>query len=281
MKLHPQCFAIAIALLLPTLGCQQSQRSSSAAAKRAESSLGLRGSTVKLVKEVDYTNAPMYSLLVFGPDAERQHWLVVDGGSLYIDRNSNGDITDPEDRILIDQKATDALHVRGNEFSRWDIFKINELEGFNFELRVWIENPNFEPGPDESDYIREWRNKKRANGWVNSSLMRITSESRFVQTPVILCPATPNAQITHVDGPLVFNLKRGDRQCLERDKENQFDINIGTQGKPTLNHTEPVFSNLSTDALPSTLSPVAVFEFPSKNSDSEIIELSVNLDQRC
>ena len=108
MKSYIQCFTIAIVSLLPSVGCRQSSTDSG---KLPAPSLALRDATAELVAEVEYSDAPMYSLLVFGTEAERQHWLVVDGGNLYIDRNSNGDITDPEDRILIDQKATDAPHV--------------------------------------------------------------------------------------------------------------------------------------------------------------------------
>ena len=46
-------------------------------------------------KEPAYqTKAPRYCLLVFGPRADYRVWLVLDGSTLYVDRNGNGDLTE-------------------------------------------------------------------------------------------------------------------------------------------------------------------------------------------
>ena len=42
---------------------------------------------------------PQYCLLAFGPEAKVRVWLVVDGDVLYVDRNGNGDLTEPGKRI--------------------------------------------------------------------------------------------------------------------------------------------------------------------------------------
>ena len=42
---------------------------------------------------------PQYCLLVFGPKANVRVWLVADGDGLYVDRNGNGDLTDPDERF--------------------------------------------------------------------------------------------------------------------------------------------------------------------------------------
>jgi hypothetical protein len=53
--------------------------------------------TVKcgIVKEPAYREKPRWCLLVFGKDALTRIWLVQDGKVLYIDRNGNGDLTEP------------------------------------------------------------------------------------------------------------------------------------------------------------------------------------------
>jgi hypothetical protein len=51
------------------------------------------------------SKAPKYGLLVFGPQAKDRTWLVLDGDTLYVDRNGNGDLTDPGEKILADKKA--------------------------------------------------------------------------------------------------------------------------------------------------------------------------------
>jgi hypothetical protein len=41
-----------------------------------------------------------YCLLAFGAEANTRVWLVHDGDRLYVDRNGNGDITEPEERVV-------------------------------------------------------------------------------------------------------------------------------------------------------------------------------------
>ena len=50
----------------------------------------------RLVKEPTYqSGSPRYALLVIGPGAKDRVWIVKDGDTLYVDRNGNGDLTDP------------------------------------------------------------------------------------------------------------------------------------------------------------------------------------------
>ena len=49
-----------------------------------------------------HSDHPEYCLLVFDSDAHKRVWLVQDGDVLYVDRNGNGDLTDPEDRVKAD-----------------------------------------------------------------------------------------------------------------------------------------------------------------------------------
>lgn len=53
-----------------------------------------------LVKEPAYaTKTPGYALLLFGPEAKLAVWAVLDGETVYLDRNGNGDLTDPGERF--------------------------------------------------------------------------------------------------------------------------------------------------------------------------------------
>src|SRR5262249_20959902 len=40
-----------------------------------------------------------YCLLVFGPEAKTRVWLVQDDDTLYVDRNGNGDLSEPAKRV--------------------------------------------------------------------------------------------------------------------------------------------------------------------------------------
>src|SRR5262245_16612174 len=53
-----------------------------------------------VAKEPAYrTKAPQYCLLAFGPDAHDRVWLALDGDTLHVDRNGNGDLTDDGEAV--------------------------------------------------------------------------------------------------------------------------------------------------------------------------------------
>ena len=67
------------------------------AAPAAAADLSALGRTIR--KELAYAGRPRYCLLVFGPEARDRVWLVHDGDALYVDRNGNGDLTDPGEAV--------------------------------------------------------------------------------------------------------------------------------------------------------------------------------------
>jgi hypothetical protein len=58
----------------------------------------------KVDKEPSYRSRPKYCLLVFGPEAKSRVWLVQDGNTLYVDRNGNGDLTEPGDKVAAEKR---------------------------------------------------------------------------------------------------------------------------------------------------------------------------------
>ena len=40
-----------------------------------------------------------YGLLMFGPEGKDRVWIVLDGDTLYVDRNGNGDLTEANENI--------------------------------------------------------------------------------------------------------------------------------------------------------------------------------------
>ena len=79
-----------------------------------------------LRKEPAYeSKQPQYCLLVFGTEAKTRVWVVLDGDVLYLDRNGNGDLTDPGERIA-------AREVYRNSEERPDVEVMR-----HFELNCW------------------------------------------------------------------------------------------------------------------------------------------------
>jgi hypothetical protein len=64
--------------------------------------LGKIDRTIK--KEPAYKGKPRYCLLVFGPEARTRVWLVLDGDTLYVDRNANGDLTEKGEKVRAEKR---------------------------------------------------------------------------------------------------------------------------------------------------------------------------------
>src|SRR5262245_48209470 len=73
-----------------------------------------------IAKEPAYKGKPKYCLLVFGPEAQTRVWLVLDGDTLYADRNGNGDLTEEGERLAAAQK-TWAAGVKGRVWTVGDV----------------------------------------------------------------------------------------------------------------------------------------------------------------
>jgi hypothetical protein len=56
----------------------------------------------KIGKEPVYAKSPKYCLVVFGAEAKFRVWLIIDGDSLYVDLNGNGDLTEKGERYKLE-----------------------------------------------------------------------------------------------------------------------------------------------------------------------------------
>jgi hypothetical protein len=85
------------------------------AAGPAETALGADLSKIDrtIKKEPVYQGKPKYCLLVLGPGAGTRVWLVQDGNTLYIDRNSNGDLTEPGKKAAWTGQSCNAGPITG------------------------------------------------------------------------------------------------------------------------------------------------------------------------
>jgi hypothetical protein len=70
-----------------------------------------------IAKEPVYqTKTQKYALLVFGPDARDRVWLVLDGETLYVDRNGNGDLTEPGEKVAAEKNVGGNSAANGYSF---------------------------------------------------------------------------------------------------------------------------------------------------------------------
>src|SRR5437773_2641448 len=136
-----------------------------------------------ILKEPKYTSRPCYALLVFGPKAQKRVWLAVDGKVLYVDRNGNGDLTEPGERVQLDVEATRKMNVAPGAYKGMNVFDIGQVEGVRLRLDFWVRDESFIP---QDDFYKKILKERAANDWENATLWRITPDGSQAQNPVIL-----------------------------------------------------------------------------------------------
>jgi RNA polymerase sigma factor (sigma-70 family) len=230
-----------------------------------------------IVKEPTYRNQPYYALLAFGPEAKKRVWLVVDGETLYVDRNGNGDLTEANERVA----KTKKIEVAPGMYKWMDSFDLGEVQGLRLRLDFWVRDKDFVP---ENDFDKKVFHDHQENGWEFATLFRVKPDGSNIeaQIPVTFCRQPKDAQVCHLAGPLTLFLRWGqERRPLVCSANNQLDVMIGTPGLPPRARGEPVFAALATSEVPADAHPVAHFEFPHQDPKQPPIKLEVVLNQRC
>jgi hypothetical protein len=146
-----------------------------------------------IAREPTYKNKPRYCLLVFGPEARSRVWLVQDGDVVYIDRNGNGDLTEPGEKVAW----------------RRDLKKMGLGSIY---------------GPDGKDRGTVSLQKYRASVRL---LVSDAARQRYMVgdpdgDPLVFGDRPADAPLVHVGGPLVIDLSYYSRLCLR--------VRVGTVG---------------------------------------------------
>jgi hypothetical protein len=122
-------------------------------------------------KEPTYqTKAPKYCLLVFGLDAKYRVWLVLDGGTLYVDRNGNGDLTEPGKSTKVESANSDPAN-----FSPITIFAPDGKteEKLNFALYGWFDYRDGKNTPQISPSVSVWWKGRWFGAWGDETGPRV------------------------------------------------------------------------------------------------------------
>ncbi len=96
-----------------------------------------------VAKEPEYSKSPRYCLLIFGEKAESRVWLAMDGKTLYVDRNGNGDLTEADEAIKDSGNSTYSYDFPvGTISSRTGITYRNlRVSKTSSNYSVWVEVP--------------------------------------------------------------------------------------------------------------------------------------------
>ncbi len=192
-----------------------------------------------IAKEPAYqTRLPKYCLLVFGPEAKTRVWLVLDGHDLYIDRNGNGDLTEPGECVRADASGKRLDFQAG---------MIQQANGGSRQIDLRLRNFNGASGKCEGLIITLDGQRRRFVGFDE------TNRFQFAHRP-------KQAPIVHLEGPLQIKLY-GEPPTLVAGEESELNISIGTPGVGAGSFCAIQCCTV----LDCKVSPVAEIEFPHRD----------------
>jgi hypothetical protein len=215
-------------------------------------------------KEPAYkTKTQRYCLLVFGPDAGYRIWLVLDGDTLHVDRNGNGDLTEAGESTKPQQTDTDPA-----SFKPITIFGPDGKteEKLDFALYGWFDYKNGKNAPAIGPAVHvRWKNR------VFGSWGDETGNCKWASRP-------QEAPILHIDGPLQMGFEVPAEHALTRKGKDEFElfVGVGTRGLG-----QGSFVHLCYSTIPEDVHPSAVLEFPNKEPGKAPIRVQTVLKQRC
>lgn len=239
----------------------------------------------RLIKEPVYQAKPKYCLLVFGPEAKTKVWLVIDGDTLYVDRNGNGDITEKDERIDMPrfEKPPISSLLAGQRTVKAGNIQDGHLLHTGLEITQLHLDLDYKPkGPEEQAF-------KRAAESIGGILhmVGLTVEMRsgrgklaFIagadsQGVLTFTDRLENASLIQFDGPLQMGLQPF-QKMVRGDKPSELHCSVGTQGMGA--GTFPALLYVSKPGfVPKECHPIAEIEFPGEST----VRTKVTLDRRC
>lgn len=194
-----------------------------------------------IAKEPVYASkVPKYCLLVFGPEAKTRVWAVLDGDVLYVDRNANGDLTEPGERLELTKGTEKFLvpDVTEPDGRKHTCLHVTPVRGDRVHLYVRIDGKH------------SW--------WVGFGGQQPQLAARPKDAPII-----------HFDGPLTL----GRFQPRTRGEAGRDLLSLGTPGLG-----DGTFAAANVAMIPKDVKLVADLEFPSKAPGGKPITTRIALD---
>lgn len=234
-------------------------------------------------KEPKYKKEPRYALLAFGPQRETRVWMVLDGKTLYVDRNADGDLTDPAERLEpnIPKDGSDRIGNPGM-YTGMDHFEVAVEAGIGgaskFKLDRWVRAEAYEP---QTEFEKGIRAKWLKHRWENSTLWRQEGLGQG-QTPLLFMPKPADAQVCHLDGPLTFVLKSPEEQVLQRGEAGcDVPFHVAVVGRPPTGSQQQFCNRLATKEAPAAAHLMVEIEYPGKGDKDPPLRRTYFLKERC
>jgi len=211
------------------------------------------------------TKSPKYCLLVFGSDAKYRVWLVLDGDTLYVDRNGNGDLTEPGKSTKPESGNTDPA-----SFKPITIFGPDGKteEKLDFALYGWFDYRVGKNTTKVSPSISIWWKGRWFGAWGDET------------GPCTWGTRAQDAPILQIDGPLQMGFEIPAESAFQRKGDGQFELSVGV-GTKGLGKGAFVHLSYANNAIPVNVHPSALLEIPNKIPGGPPIRVQAVIKQRC
>jgi hypothetical protein len=209
-------------------------------------------------KEPPYQGVPRYALLLFGPEARLRVWVVVDGATVYLDRNADGDLTGTQERFV---RTKDCAGL-----------PISDADG---KTRYVIDHVNVSAGreqaPDFLDVGIDIQGPLPYRQYGTVELRQRPGEAKVAHFhgPLTICPEMANWKVP------------ADLALVTGGKPTELSVHVGTFSAEhgcwvvVRSHTQ------DRSAFPAGVFPVVDVEFPPKTPGGEPIRKRYELKQFC
>jgi hypothetical protein len=230
------------------------------------------------------TKAPKYCLLAFGPEAKSRVWLVLDGDTLYVDRNGNGDLTEKGKKVVPEGAGGKAPEG----YLTFEAGAVRDGKRTHKDLRLSVLplGPYAENNPEVKDYVT--RNPKACGyllavgvdmpGWsgtgVGGRVMHYVAMNdaagflKFADRP-------EDAPVIHLGGPWQVTLCEKAKLRVGRDTDLY--LGVGTPGLGAGTTAFVAYDGL----IPSDAYPRVEITYPPRRKGETPVKELYELKGRC
>lgn len=241
-----------------------------------------------------HTKSPRYCLLVFGPEAATRVWLVLDGDALYVDRDGDGDLTDPDERVEVPAfKPSDHPFHDGEREVELGSVKDGKVTHTKLTFsQIRYRKTLGKLDGDQKDKAAEWQahldevHRQTPDGVADMVTVNVTGPEpeksilwfawiddgghlRFADSP-------KSAPVVHFGGPLTMLVNPGNKLRSDPKPDEHFTVHIGAAGVG-----RGSFAYSSYDRVPAGVFPVVEVEYPPAAAGGAPVRERHELKQRC
>jgi hypothetical protein len=241
-----------------------------------------------IAKEPTYNSkAPKYCLLVLGPEAKTRVWLVLDGDTLYVDRNANGELTEPGERIKPAPGPDTDLEEGVYKFE-CDAIQDGRLIHKNLVVNVYKRDPAHALDEVEKRHLAKGASIRCYRIALDVEMPGLTGDAiggrvhhavkyRDAQGFLELGSAPGNAPIAHLGGPWQITLSPPADEQWKVGRESDVALIVATPGLGAGATAAVAYEKL----IPEDANPKLEIAYPPINAADAPLKIVEELKDRC